>query len=608
MDIDEAKRLPGFADLIKGFCNDIPSQKSTTVRVFLSSTFTDMIHERNKLLREVYPKLQRYCQERGLDFEVVDMRWGVHDNVTTDHKTTHLCMVEIDNCRNLSQGPCFVAFLGNKYGYRPLRATIAAEMFDKLCDLLENEVVNKGVTLAECSKNGCHEGYLISKFQMTEQEVMQAFKDNNNPESNVLVFLRHMNGIESCEGPMKRKFIDCTDDGSVNMEAQGLLKRLKEEVLPSMLPASSIHEYTIPWKESGVDPSSTDHKEYLSDITQQFYHSMMAMINNKLHEKSKIVSTELSAFYEELIHQHTFQAVKCKSFKGREDVFAALHTVLEVKSDKPCILHGISGSGKTSVMAMLATNAKSIFTGDLVCVLRFLGTSSLSSTIRDTLLSVCRQICFAYDMEQPKDDEVEDFHKLDIFFKSLLMNAPTKEKPLFLLLDSIDQLSSKNNAYSMNWLPLSFSKYAHIVVSMLPVVNNCLQSMQKLLKDQDCYVEMTPVKQNLGLQIVDGWLQHLGRTITEEQRNIISTAMINCPQPLYLKIVFEQFSKWPSYKSVKDVQLPATVRAAITELFEELERKHGQLLVSHTLGYLTAGRQGLTYSELSDSSHVMTRY
>lgn len=96
------------------------------------------------------------------------------------------------------------------------------------------------------------------------------------------------------------------------MEAQGLLKRLKEEVLPSMLPASSIHEYTIPWKESGVDPCSTDHKEYLSDITQQFYHSMMAMINNKLHEKSKIVSTELSAFYEELIHQHTFQAVKCK--------------------------------------------------------------------------------------------------------------------------------------------------------------------------------------------------------------------------------------------------------------------------------------------------------
>lgn len=203
-------------------------------------------------------------------------------------------------------------------------------------------------------------------------------------------------------------------------------------------------------------------------------------------------------------------------------------------------------------------------------------------------------------MEQPKDDEVEDFHKLDIFFKSLLMNAPTKEKPLFLLLDSIDQLSSKNNAYSMNWLPLSFSKYAHIVVSMLPVVNNCLHSMQKLLKDQDCYVEMTPVKQNLGLQIVDGWLQHLGRAITEEQRNIISTAMINCPQPLYLKIVFEQFSKWPSYKSVKDVQLPATVRAAITELFEELERKHGQLLVSHTLGYLTAGRQGLTGSELSD--------
>lgn len=210
------------------------------------------------------------------------------------------------------------------------------------------------------------------------------------------------------------------------------------------------------------------------------------------------------------------------------------------------------------------------------------------------------QICFAYGLEQPRDDEVEDFHKLDMFFKSLLTKAPTKETPLIILLDSIDQLSSKNNAYSMNWLPLNVPKFTHIVVSMLPVVHNCLQNMQKLLDDRSCYVEMTPVKQNLGLEIVDGWLENHKRQITEEQRTLISSAISNCPQPLYLKILFEEFSKWPSYNLVRDVSLPATVRAAITFLFEELERKYGELLVSHALGYLTAGRQGLTDSELRD--------
>lgn len=73
-------------------------------------------------------------------------------------------------------------------------------------------------------------------------------------------------------------------------------------------------------------------------------------------------------------------------------MFTAVRHVLEVKSHKPCVLHGISGSGKTSVMAMLARTAKSIVPGDVVCILRFLGTSSLSSSIRDTLLSVCQQV------------------------------------------------------------------------------------------------------------------------------------------------------------------------------------------------------------------------
>lgn len=41
-------------------------------------------------------------------FQVVDMRWGVRDEATDDHMTTHLCMQEIDNCQRLSIGPNFI--------------------------------------------------------------------------------------------------------------------------------------------------------------------------------------------------------------------------------------------------------------------------------------------------------------------------------------------------------------------------------------------------------------------------------------------------------------------------------------------------------------------
>lgn len=49
----------------------------TQIRVFLSSTFQDMQAERDHLVKRVFPALKRKCQERGLDFAVVDLRWGV---------------------------------------------------------------------------------------------------------------------------------------------------------------------------------------------------------------------------------------------------------------------------------------------------------------------------------------------------------------------------------------------------------------------------------------------------------------------------------------------------------------------------------------------------
>ena len=51
---------------------------SQVVRIFTSSTFTDMLMERNTLMEYVYPKIKEYCREKhGLEYQVVDMRWGV---------------------------------------------------------------------------------------------------------------------------------------------------------------------------------------------------------------------------------------------------------------------------------------------------------------------------------------------------------------------------------------------------------------------------------------------------------------------------------------------------------------------------------------------------
>ncbi len=83
-------------------------------------------------METVYPRLKEYCREQhGLEFQVVDMRWGVRDESTDDHKTTELCMQEIDNCQRLSLGPNFVViFFFSKLRNRRALFSIKTKSFN----------------------------------------------------------------------------------------------------------------------------------------------------------------------------------------------------------------------------------------------------------------------------------------------------------------------------------------------------------------------------------------------------------------------------------------------------------------------------------------------
>lgn len=56
--------------LFSGDLNKLVELPKRLVRLFISSTFTDMTLERNILMECVYPKLKKYCREKhGLDFQ-----------------------------------------------------------------------------------------------------------------------------------------------------------------------------------------------------------------------------------------------------------------------------------------------------------------------------------------------------------------------------------------------------------------------------------------------------------------------------------------------------------------------------------------------------------
>ena len=120
-----------------------PSAKDRVVRVFVSSTFRDMVEDRNELMSHVWPALRKLCRDRAAEFVEVDLRWGVTEEQAQRKETLRLCLAEIKRCR-----PYFIGILGERYGWIPGKEAYSEALLDEE-KWLENEVAKRSVTELE---------------------------------------------------------------------------------------------------------------------------------------------------------------------------------------------------------------------------------------------------------------------------------------------------------------------------------------------------------------------------------------------------------------------------------------------------------------------------
>lgn len=83
------------------------------IRIFLSSTFSDMDTERSALVKR-FNKLKLEANKRNVSLSLLDLRWGVTDEESRTGKVLSVCLNEIENSH-----PFFIGLLGNRYGYSP---------------------------------------------------------------------------------------------------------------------------------------------------------------------------------------------------------------------------------------------------------------------------------------------------------------------------------------------------------------------------------------------------------------------------------------------------------------------------------------------------------
>jgi hypothetical protein len=83
---------------------------TSSIQVFLSSTFVDMAEERKFVVEKTLPELSGRCREAGLEMREIDLRWGITADEIKTGALVELCLDAIE------RSSIFLAVIGYRYG------------------------------------------------------------------------------------------------------------------------------------------------------------------------------------------------------------------------------------------------------------------------------------------------------------------------------------------------------------------------------------------------------------------------------------------------------------------------------------------------------------
>ncbi|CAH3143126.1 unnamed protein product [Porites evermanni] len=691
--------------LLRGKTLQTKASDIRIIRVFISSTFTDTAQERNLLIADVYPYLKLFGRKYGFEFASSEMRWGIREESSSDHMTSIICMAEIARCQRESQGINYVAFLGDKYGFRPFPSRIEASEFEQLQAQAEKDNdpdVNLLSEWFDLNTNLVPHTYILKpssqaqhgkwwdifeKLQMTlrkasrclkdkerakwytvsvtEEEVHRGLLNMNNRDQKTFCYRRKIINLDNnYQDKPAGKFIDKKySDGTIDSEAQRFLHKLKDEKVPGALNPSNIKNYTVNW---GPGITLEQHADYLRlvwilwcDKLNEIYTApgkhyyklfFLALASlacsqsreRQIRRKKKQIQRHKKCLWigciltsVKRLWQQTLvgmaktakggppqykQCISPRCCQSDESVSYYQSSCCKQFGDHFCDLmvqsmtEAIKGGHVADDVLFEEVKSHAVFclekaaqvygkddilekSSDAVIIYRFLGTSMDSTAARPLLRSLCIQLRRIYSKDP--NGVANDFKTLcEEFIQNLKL--ATNGQPLFLFLDSLDQMTDEDNGRNLEWLPFELpSRNVKIVVSTLPEEGGCLNKLRLSLPEEGL-VEVTKMSANDGKELLESWLKASNRSLTASQMLEVLDAFNECPYPLFLKIAFETSCTWTSSTPVDDITLSRTVRQLIDDMFDRLIRIHGNLLVDHALGYLTVAKFGLTANELED--------
>nr|XP_032810935.1 NACHT and WD repeat domain-containing protein 2 [Petromyzon marinus] len=473
-------------------------------------------------------------------------------------------------------------------------------------------VLKAAVTL--CQSRGLITSGQAQKYFTSgvEEEFMCAL--DKQPLSQVRRCVCYIRSIQDAERfacvPRMARYLDLSSPDAAGMakvardpRALQKLQRLRDSFVPACVSDSKLRVYSsVTLCDARLGYTEQFERQYVEGLCRQFYEDMIDIMETTV---PRACDAETERAYEEVLQHVSLCTTYRALYAYACDALAVLGQYVAGRRSRvfPLVVFGGPCSGKTLLMAEAAARAyqwlkerkgPEYFPTVLV---RFLGSTDDSSTLRGLLRSLCQQVAWVYG--KPLGPFPEGVRELQALWLSLL-TASSNDQPLVIILDALDQLAEDDDARSAWWLPPTLPSSVRVIVSTLPNKFGVLQSLKKKIPDEHNYVEMVARDKKTCNQMLKARLLQAKRKVTSGQQIYINEALLRCTLPMYLNLLLVEVSRWRSHKDVDDSTLCRTVHESIENLFANLELKCGPRFVSRALGYVTLAKHGLCEAELED--------
>ncbi len=523
------------------------------IRVFISSTFRDMQLEREELVKRVFPQVRRRCEERGVTWSEVDLRWGVTDEQKAEGAVLPICLAEIERSR-----PYFIGLLGQRYGWVPdeIPADLAAEL-----------------------------GWLADARgrSVTEMEILHGVINDPEAAGHAFFYLRDPAWVEGLPGDEQGLFLEDTPEGVAKLEA------LKDRIRTSGHP---VRDYP--------DPAALG-DQVLADLS--------ALVDRLYPEHSLPDPLDRAA-----AEHAAFAASRFAGFVARPALAARLEAQAD-GAGPPLVVTGESGAGASALVAHWAASRRAT-RPDEVVIEHYVGATAASADWRELAGRLIGELARAHSHtgndEQPgngsddwsgtgPDDLPADAPGLRAALAHALLQAGAGARRTVLVLDGVDRLVDEDGAPDLGWLPAVPAGGVRVVLTSAggrPLAAALGRGWPSL--------EVPPLDEDERRMLITTFLARFSKGL-DEHHLLRLTQAPRTGNPLYLRTVLDELRQHGDHFTLGELIDHLLAADTVDDLFElvltryerDFERDRPGL-TRDAFSLLWAARRGLAEAELLD--------